>query len=115
LSSTLTGPIFNSTDPFNKSATSVANTRNVKFTETKVTPHLPPEPRNWFSKFLQAKPAKSIMALRMGQTAALKEIRGIFRDWKRHGMRDIVTDRVAGKIWAHVDAHNSMYTPMVLV
>ena len=38
----------------------------------------------------------------------MKEIRGVLRDWKAYGMKDIVSDREAGRIWARVDENNTL-------
>lgn len=42
----------------------------------------------------------------MPRVRALREIRDVLRDWKRHGMRDTVVDKDTWRIWARVDFEN---------
>lgn len=67
-----------------------------------------PQHQNWFMRFLRIKPAVSVMCFQVSKMRARKEVTGVFRDWKRYGMRDIVVDKAAGRVWARVDGNNCM-------
>ncbi len=72
-------------------------------------------PQNWLSRFLRIKPAVSVMCFQVGKVRARREIAALFREWRKYGMRDIVIDKVAGRIWARVDAKNCKSSPFVVV
>ena len=65
-----------------------------------------PQPQNWLARLLHIKPATKIVAFQISTVRARKEITGIFRLWRQHGMRDVVVDKVAGRIWARVSEEN---------
>jgi len=67
-----------------------------------------PQHQNWLARFLRIKPAVSVMCFQVSKVRARKEVIGVFRDWKKYGMRDVVVDKVAGRIWARVDVKNCM-------
>lgn len=67
-----------------------------------------PQPQNWLARFLRIKPAISVMCFQVSKVRARKEVAGVFREWRKYGMRDIVVDRTAGRIWARVDVKNCM-------
>lgn len=67
-----------------------------------------PQPQNWLARFLRIKPAVSVMCFQVSKVRARKEVVAIFREWRKHGMRDIVVDKAAGRIWARVDVENCM-------
>ena len=67
-----------------------------------------PQPQNWLARFLRIKPAVNVMCFQVSKVRARKEVAGVFREWRRFGMRDIVVDKTAGKIWARVDVKNCM-------
>ena len=67
-----------------------------------------PQPQNWLARFLRIKPAVNVMCFQVSKVRARKEVAGVFREWRRYGMRDIVVDKAAGRIWARVDVKNCM-------
>ena len=67
-----------------------------------------PQPQNWLARFLRIKPAVNVMCFQVSKVRARKEVAGVCREWRRYGMRDIVVDKAAGRIWARVDAKNGM-------
>ncbi len=67
-----------------------------------------PQPQNWLARFLRIKPAVSVMCFQVSKVRARKEVAGVFREWRKYGMRDIVVDKMAGRIWARVDVKNCM-------
>lgn len=69
-----------------------------------------PQPQNWLARFLRIKPAVNVMCFQVSSVRARKEVAGVFREWRKYGMRDIVVDKAAGRIWARVDVKNCMYT-----
>ena len=67
-----------------------------------------PQPQNWLARFLRIKPAVTVMCFQVSKVRARKEVAGLFREWRRYGMRDIVIDKAAGRIWARVAGENCM-------
>lgn len=65
-----------------------------------------PQPQNWLARFLRIKPAVNVMCFQVSSVRARKEVAGVFREWRKYGMRDIVVDKAAGRIWARVDVKN---------
>lgn len=65
-----------------------------------------PQPQNWLARFLRIKPAVNIMCFQISKVRARKEVAAIFREWRRYGLRDIVIDKAAGRIWARVAEKN---------
>ena len=74
-----------------------------------------PQPQNWLARLLRIKPAVNVKCFQVSVVRARKEVAGVFRDWRRHGMRDIVVDKAAGRIWARVDVQNCMRTDSLSV
>ena len=70
-----------------------------------------PQPQNWLARFLRIKPAVNVMCFQVSKVRARKEVAGVFREWRKYGMRDIVVDKVAGRIWARVDVKNCTCRP----
>ena len=67
-----------------------------------------PQPQNWLARFLRIKPAINVMCFQVSKVRARKEVAGVFREWRKYGMRDIVVDKTTGRIWARVDVKNCM-------
>lgn len=65
-----------------------------------------PQPQNWLARLLRIKPAINVMCFQVSKVRARKEVAGVFREWRKYGMRDIVVDKTAGRIWARVDVKN---------
>lgn len=65
-----------------------------------------PQHQNWFARFLRIKPAMSIVCFQVSKVRARKEIGSVFREWRKYGMRDIVIDKAAGRLWARVAEKN---------
>lgn len=81
---------------------------------------MPPAPRaiqpqhqNWFARFLRIKPAVSVVCFQISKVRARKEIGNLLREWRKYGMKDIVVDKAAGRIWARVGDKNCK--PAILV
>lgn len=72
-----------------------------------------PQPQNWLARFLRIKPAVHVMCFQVSSVRARKEVAGVFREWRKYGMRDIVVDKAAGRIWARVDVKNCTCTPSI--
>lgn len=68
-----------------------------------------PQHQNWLARFLRIKPAVSVICFQVSKVRARKEVISVFRDWRKYGMRDIVVDKEAGRIWAKVDVKNCTY------
>ena len=65
-----------------------------------------PQPQNWLARFLNIQPGVRVLALRISRSRARTIITGIFADWQRHGMRDIIVDKRNARIWAKVGEPN---------
>ena len=65
-----------------------------------------PQHQNWLARFLRIKPAVSVLCFQVSKVRARKEVASVFRDWRKFGMRDIVVDKTAGRVWARVDVKN---------
>lgn len=65
-----------------------------------------PQHQNWFARFLRIKPAVSVLCFQVSKVPARKEIAAVFREWRKYGIRDIVIDKAAGRIWAQVAEKN---------
>ena len=65
-----------------------------------------PQHQNWLARFLRIKPAMHVMCFHVSKVRARKEVVGIFKDWRKFGMKDIVVDKAAGRVWARVDVKN---------
>ena len=68
-----------------------------------------PQPQNWLARFLRIKPAVNVLCFQVSKMRARKEVAAIFREWRKYGMRDIMVDKVAGRIWARVDVKNCRF------
>ena len=68
-----------------------------------------PQPQNSRARLLRIKPAVNVMCFQVSKVRARKEVAGVFREWRKYGMRDIVVDKTAGRIWARVDVKNCMW------
>lgn len=82
--------------------------------QTKPDPHsslrpVHPVHQNWFQKFLGIRPAVATMCFQVSSVRARKEMVSILHGWKRYGMRDIVVDKAAGRIFARVATDNCTY------
>lgn len=65
-----------------------------------------PRPQNWLQKFLRIKPAVTVLPFQVSRIRARKEMVSLLKEWRRYGMRDIVVDKVAGRVWARVGEKN---------
>ena len=70
-----------------------------------------PQHQNWLARFLRIKPAVHVMCFHVSKVRARKEVVAIFKDWRQFGMRDIVVDKAAGRVWARVDVKNCALLP----
>jgi serine/threonine-protein kinase HSL1, negative regulator of Swe1 kinase len=64
--------------------------------------------QNWFAKFFHIKPASRIICLHISKAKARREIVKILRDWRKYGLRDVVSERSDGGdlIRGRVDSMN---------
>lgn len=97
----------------NVSTTSVAgkrhsnNGRQKKGKSTAQTPRMiQPQHQNWFARFLRIKPAVSIVCFQISKVKARREIARVFKEWRKYGIKDIVIDREAARIWVRVAEKN---------
>lgn len=64
--------------------------------------------QNWFAKFFHIKPASKIICLSVSKAKARREIVKTLREWKKYGLRDVVSERRDGEdlIRGRVDCMN---------
>lgn len=70
-----------------------------------------PQHQNWLARFLRIKPAVTSFCFQASRIRARKEITAIFREWRKYGMKDVVIDKGAGRIWARVAVKNCKGAP----
>ena len=70
-----------------------------------------PQHQNWLARFLRIKPAMHVMCFHVSKVRARKEVVSVFKDWRKFGMKDIVVDKAAGRVWARVDVNNCALLP----
>ncbi|KAL9599224.1 MAG: hypothetical protein Q9179_003627 [Wetmoreana sp. 5 TL-2023] len=68
-----------------------------------------PRHQNWLMKFLRIKPAVTVLPFQVSRIRARKEMVSLLREWRRYGIRDIVIDKGAGRVWARVGVKNSLH------
>jgi hypothetical protein len=52
--------------------------------------------QNWFAKFFHLKPATKLMTLSVTKARARKEIVKVLKDWRKYGLRDVVSEKRTG-------------------
>lgn len=65
--------------------------------------------QNWFAKFFHVKPATKFIVLSVTKARARKEIMKILREWRKYGLRDVVSENHTGfgtVIRGRVDVEN---------
>ena len=63
---------------------------------------------NWLARFLGIKPAVHVLCFQVNKLRARREIANVFREWRKFGMRDVIVDKAAGRVWARVDGNNCL-------
>lgn len=97
----------------NPSTSSVQHTRRTTDdTGANVPPPriIQPQPQNWLARFLRIKPAVTVICFQISKVRARKEVASTFREWRKYGLRDIVIDKAAGRIWARVAEKNCTFS-----
>ncbi|KAL8963391.1 MAG: hypothetical protein Q9193_000344 [Seirophora villosa] len=84
------------------------NTSSLSFAAAAAPREIQPQHQNWLMKFLRIKPAVTVLPFQVSRVRARKEIVHVLREWKRYGMRDIVVDKAAGRVWCRVGVKNSL-------
>ncbi|MCJ1403782.1 hypothetical protein MMC11_007005 [Xylographa trunciseda] len=82
------------------------NQNRIRSNDIPIARLIQPQPQNWLARFLHIKPASKVFTFQVSSIKARKDIAGILRDWKRYGIRDLVVDKVAGRLWARVAEEN---------
>ena len=62
--------------------------------------------QHWLARMLRIKPATKILCFQVPKRRARREIVTILREWRKYGMKDVVSDRVRNIVFARVDATN---------
>ncbi|KAH0846147.1 hypothetical protein FOPE_11009 [Fonsecaea pedrosoi] len=64
--------------------------------------------QNWFAKFFHIKPATRVVCLQISKAKAKKELVKILKEWRKYGLRDVVSERRGGSdvVRGRVDASN---------
>lgn len=64
--------------------------------------------RSWFARFFHIKPAAHILCFELRRGRALQELVVLFKEWQRHGVRDLQYSRESNSISARVDKSNTL-------
>ncbi|GIZ39487.1 hypothetical protein CKM354_000286900 [Cercospora kikuchii] len=64
--------------------------------------------RSWFARFFNIKPATHILCFELHRGKARQELVLLFKEWQRHGIRDLQYSRETNTISARVDKVNAL-------
>ncbi|KAK4548136.1 hypothetical protein LTR36_010005 [Oleoguttula mirabilis] len=64
--------------------------------------------RSWFARFFHIKPAVKVICFSIPRGRARQELVILFKEWQRHGVRDLEYSRETNTITARVDKQNSL-------
>ena len=70
-------------------------------------PSAAPE-RSWFARFFHIKPATHVLCFELPRGRARQELVMLFKEWQRHGVRDLQYSRESNSISARVDKSNTL-------
>ena len=73
--------------------------------------------QNWFAKFFHVKPATKLITLTVTKARARKEIMKILKEWRKYGLRDVVSEKRTGSgdlIRGRVDDTNCEYSACLI-
>ncbi|KAK5278600.1 serine/threonine-protein kinase gin4 [Exophiala xenobiotica] len=64
--------------------------------------------QNWFAKFFHIKPATRVICLQISKGKARKELVKILKEWRKYGIKDVISERRTGGdvVRGRVDASN---------
>ncbi|KAL8729119.1 MAG: hypothetical protein Q9166_004950 [cf. Caloplaca sp. 2 TL-2023] len=82
------------------------NKSSLSIPPTPIPREIQPRHQNWLQKFLRIKPAVTVLPFQVSRIRARKEMVSLLKEWRRYGMRDIVVDKTAGRVWARVGEKN---------
>lgn len=71
--------------------------------------------RSWFARFFNIKPAVQVLCFSIPRGRARQELVMLFKEWQRHGVRDLQYSRGANTITARVDKQNTLEIKPVTV
>ncbi|KAI1141138.1 Pkinase-domain-containing protein [Hypoxylon sp. FL0543] len=80
---------------------------NKDWNDKVVTRNIEPQ-RSWLARLFRVKPATRYLCFSMSRVRARQEITYLLRDWKRHGIRDIVVDKERSLLFARVSKKNQL-------
>ncbi|KAI6968353.1 Pkinase-domain-containing protein [Hortaea werneckii] len=64
--------------------------------------------RSWFARFFHLKPAVKVLCFSIPRGRARQELVLLFKEWQRHGIRDLQYSRETNTITARVDKENTL-------
>ncbi|KAI2467841.1 Pkinase-domain-containing protein [Annulohypoxylon bovei var. microspora] len=64
--------------------------------------------RNWLARLFRVKPATKYLCFSLSRRRGRQEISILLKQWRRHGMRDIVVDRERNLVFARVAKKNQL-------
>ena len=92
----------------------------MKLAKTSNITNVPEKPvrisQNWFARFFHVKPASKLICISTSKAKARKEVVKILKDWRKYGLRDVVSEKRPGSgdlIRGRVDVMNCEYTSTV--
>lgn len=63
--------------------------------------------RNWLARLFKVTPVKRYICCDISRRRARQEIVNMFKEWKRHGLTDIVVDKQRNIVYARIQTPNS--------
>ena len=88
----------------------------MKLAKTSNSTNVPEKPiqisQNWFARFFHVKPAGKLICISTSKAKARKEVVKILKDWRKYGLRDVVSEKRPGSgdlIRGRVDVMNCEY------
>ncbi|KAI5371169.1 Putative serine/threonine-protein kinase, active [Septoria linicola] len=64
--------------------------------------------RSWFARFFNIKPVTHVLCFEIGRGKVRQELVMLFKEWERHGVRDLQYSRETNTIFARVDKVNTL-------
>lgn len=91
------------------------NKSSLSMPDPAATREIQPWHQNWLQKFLRIKPAVTVLPFQVSRVRARKEMASLLREWRKYGMRDIMVDKAAGRVWARVGEKNCEFSCCFLI
>ncbi|KAI1392069.1 Pkinase-domain-containing protein [Hypoxylon trugodes] len=78
-----------------------------KWNDKVATRNIEPQ-QNWFARLFRVKPATRYICFSFPRNRVRREIAILLKEWRRHGMKDVVVDKERNLVFARVGKKNSL-------